>query len=234
MKRYIRSSQPIVVESEKQKSHIIENLANLKKLENQIIVFPGRLSDLKPTRASMSELDNSETRFIGLLGSLDEKRRDSKLLLDALLEIEKEHRPSVMILGSTSTPDAKSIVESYLSAGINLHGSSGQVLSETEFYLRGSKCFALIAPFRKSWGYGGAMGSGSIADAISLERPLLIPAHIPFEKSDYEHIYKFDDSQELSNQIRALLSAPKGVYFDSTHYYSVKKMSKLIFEKNRN
>ena len=231
MNRYIRSSQPIVVESEKQKSHLIEKLANLQKLENKIIVFPGRLSDLKPTRASISELENTETRFIGLLGSLDENRRDSKLLLDALLEIEEEHRPSVMILGSTSTPDAKSIIESYLIAGINLRGSAGQVLSETEFYLRGSKCFALIAPFRKSWGYGGAMGSGSIADAISLERPLLIPTHISFEKSDYEHIYKFDDSQELSNQIRTLLCAPKSVYFDSTHYYSVKKMGKLILEQ---
>ncbi len=72
------------------------------------------------------------------------------------------------------------------------------------------------------------MGSGSIADAIALGKPLLIPEFIDFDKDDYPLIIKFRDSSHLAEQISTLVRAPVALDASNSQYYSSQEMSELI------
>lgn len=228
MRRFIKSSNLLIVENEKQRMYLNEKFIVERIIKRSMLVFPGRLSDFQPKTLGEVSSNGDACDFIGILGSLSESRRDSSFLLNALTQIESGSRPSVMILGSTNTEESTAIIKLYKDAGIQIFGQPNQTISETEFFLRGSKCFCLVAPFRESWGYGGAMGSGSIADAISLGKPLLIPEFIEFDTGDYPRILKFKDSSQLAEQISTLVRAPVSSDLGTSEYYSSREMTEVI------
>jgi hypothetical protein len=228
MRKFIKTSNLLIVENEKQRKYLNERLISESIPNRSLLVFPGRLSNLQPKASSAALNSGGDRNFVGILGSLSETRRDSSFLLNALVQIDHVSRPGVMILGSTNTEESIAIIKCYEDAGIQIFGHPNQTISETEFFLRGSKCFGLVAPFRESWGYGGAMGSGSIADAISLGKPLLIPEFIEFDTSDYPQILKFKDSSQLAEQISTLVRAPVSLDSGTSQYYSSQEMTEVI------
>ena len=65
----------------------------------------------------------------------------------------------------------------------------------------------LIAPFSKDWGYTQGKSSGAIADAIYLNRPLIMPSFLK-HIFDYELISYHSTSEELRDLISRYRSLP--------------------------
>lgn len=141
--------------------------------------IPTQLSDYLDNRFPLNEKKPSPKFRIGLLGGLDEKRRDYNMLVQALTLLPREilARIVVVLLGRTDGVASGEVLAS-LRGLVQVEGELGVILSRKDFYIRGSECSVLISPLRAEVGYGSARGTGSFGDAISLRKKLIIPAGV--------------------------------------------------------
>lgn len=112
---------------------------------------------------------------IGLLGSVNEQRRDYESVRQALSELSQDERAGIglvtlgMCAGGADHP-----VIRRLSALVEVDCRDG-FLSEGEFVERGMSCALLLSPLTPAKAYGVFNGSGSFGDAICLRRPMILP-----------------------------------------------------------
>ena len=160
---------------------------------NHVKFFSGRVSDLRPTNAKIN--NNPIGSIIGVLGSVDKMRRDYDQLFQSILEIPIENRPKLAFLGAL-----KESVDIIFPIKDFIYFYSDTFVSEEIFFKIGTQCRFLISPLRKEKAYGAAYGSGSFADAIALNKLLLLPSHVPVPE-EFGSFVKHYDSQNSLVQI---------------------------------
>lgn len=142
---------------------------------------------------------------IGLLGSLDEYRRDYDLLIKVLSRLEPSDRDrlSFHLLGACMG-DRRQVVreiESYC----NFFYSEGYISDEL-LELRAAKMNVLLSPLKEHRKYGFAKGSGSYGDALCFGKRLIIPKFSdPEGEFDFLALY-YEGLDSLVEIIRNLLA----------------------------
>lgn len=192
---YFRSAR-VVCESSLQVNFIKKHLGPRKKLN----FFSGRVSDLRPTAVDVT--DNPIGSIIGVLGSIDKHRRDYEQLFQSILEIPIENRPKLAFLGALKNNSADVLYP--IKDSVCYY--SDTFVSEEIFFKIGSQCSLLISPLNKHMSYGAAYGSGSFADAIALNKLLLLPSHVPIPEEFRSFVKHYDSKKslvEILNQISA-------------------------------
>lgn len=190
----------IIVESEYQKEYTANFLPSYKN----IIPFPGRLIDVIPVRPPVvSEIFDIEKRsqdvVIGILGTIDEEKRDYDFLLDALRDLSDNFSFCIIFLGNTKPKSANKVVIKY-SKFVNVLTHPLGSWDEFSFYQTSKKCDFLISPLKLAKSYGSLNGTGTVADAIFTTRFLLLPRQIDFGES-YKSFLIHYDNQELKKII---------------------------------
>lgn len=190
----------IIVESEYQKEYTANFLPSYKN----IIPFPGRLIDVIPVRPPLvSEIFDIEKRsqdvVIGILGTIDEEKRDYDFLLDALRDLSDNFSFCIIFLGNTKPKSANKVVIKY-SKFVNVLTHPLGSWDEFSFYQTSKKCDFLISPLKLAKSYGSLNGTGTVADAIFTTRFLLLPRQIDFGES-YKSFLIHYDNQELKKII---------------------------------
>ena len=160
---------------------------------------------------------NEKKIRIGLLGSISEERRDYDILISALEKIDEmtRNKMELVILGACFE-GLKNKVIKRLRKYIKVHFIN-YVLSEEQFVVEGYSCSFLISPLKKF--YGLNKGSGSIGDAIYLQKPLIIPKSFDENYEFEEFCYYFDNKFELYELLKSSISG------------NLKLQGKPVFEK---
>jgi hypothetical protein len=195
---YFRSAR-VVCESSLQVNFIKNELGPRRNMN----FFSGRVSDLRPIAVKVT--DNSIGSIIGILGSIDKQRRDYEQLLHAILEMPIENRPKLAFLGAlknNSTDVLNSIKDS-------IYYYSNTFVSEEIFFEIGTQCRLLISPLNKHMAYGAAYGSGSFADAIALNKLLLLPSHVPIPEEFRSFVKHYDSKKSLVRILNQMSAQPQ-------------------------
>ena len=190
----------IIVESESQKEYTEKFLSTHKN----IIPFPGRLIDVIPVRPPLiSEIFTpemySQDIVIGILGTIDEEKRDYDTLLDTLRFLSKTYSFSVIFLGNTKPKSADKVIMNF-SKFVNVITHPLGNRDEFSFYHTSKKCDFLISPLKLIKSYGSLNGTGTVADAIFTNRFLLLPKQIKFGES-YKSFLIYYEIRELKKII---------------------------------
>jgi hypothetical protein len=161
-------SKEIVTESSLQTKYLRQSSLFINK--KSIVNFPGRASNVTPIVSNFRPqvaISNS----IGILGQLNTWKKNYDELIEAIEMIPFSLRPKLVILGGVDHDTSDGILKR-LSDVTQVKKTESLRLSEKDFYLLGSTCKYLFFPASKD--YVGAWGSGSFADAIMLNRKLLL------------------------------------------------------------
>jgi hypothetical protein len=135
---------------------------------------------------------------IGLLGTVNEERRDYAVICDALQKVPAELRSHLtfVTLGECREGMNHKALRA-LSAFVGVDSSEG-LLSEREFAARGRSCELLMAPLTEKRAYGSLSGSGSFGDAIYLQKRLIVPRHADSEGEFAAMCIYYSDAGELA------------------------------------
>ena len=178
------------------------------------LVFSGRIQkfNYRLDQKSPFKLKNTEPPpqllGIGILGTLNPERRDYRQLKLALESLEKKgFLPRVYFLGGHVGSDSEKIIELFHDFIQFAPSNESPYVQDNQILLMESEIDILIAPFSQDWGYTQGKSSGSIADAIYLMKPLIVPS---FAKRifDYEWISYFSTVEELCDLISRFHSLP--------------------------
>lgn len=156
---------------------------------------------------------------IGLLGSLNNERRDYNLVVNALSLIPSRIRNTleIVIMGECKGGKENPIIKK-IEKLVCIDCVDG-ILSEVEFASLGKSCDLLLAPLLKKSFYGTLKGSGSVGDAIYLKKKLIIPLFVdPYKEFKFFCSY-YSNSKELSKILTPKASLGK------------KKISNKLFAK---
>jgi hypothetical protein len=177
------------------------------------LVFSGRF---QVPGYKLSQKTTSKTKWrtdpkfigIGILGTLNPERRDYRQLEIALESLEKQgYRPLLYFLGGYIGNDSEKIIQLFSKfLGFAPNKENSYVL-DTQILLMKSEIDILIAPLSQDWGYSQGKSSGSIADAIYLNKPLILPssAKLIF---NYDWISYYSTVDELHDLISMFHSLP--------------------------
>lgn len=155
-------------------------------------------------------LKNADTKLlgIGILGTLNSGRRDYRQLKLALESLEKQgYLPRLYFLGGHVGNDSEKVIDLFHKFVQFAPSSESNYVQDTQILLMESEIDILIAPFSENWGYSQGKSSGSIADAIYLMKPLILPRFIK-HIFDYEWISYFSTAEELCDLISRFHSLP--------------------------
>jgi hypothetical protein len=190
-----RRASLIVCESQSQIEFIKSKLGSKFKY----ISFPGRLSDVKPSFVKNFDILENKSRLkIGVLGSIDERKRDYRKLLQSINLIDQDSRPILVFLGSKLPFNSEAIIKRFDSV-TQTFSSSEKRVSESEFYRLGEKCDVLIAPLREDFSYGANFGTGSVADGIALSKLIIFPKSIQIDKNLEGIFIRYESIDDLVN-----------------------------------
>jgi len=147
-----------------------------KKLETYIIY--DRYTDLLSHKLLGKTVTTSPPYRIGLLGSLNNERRDYAILVNSLSQLSREIRSQFhfYILGECRNGHKNVILQS-LQRHVDVSFPDGY-LSADDFDEIGVSCHILISPLSTNYEYGTFKGSGSFGDAIYLRKRILIPSFV--------------------------------------------------------
>ncbi len=136
---------------------------------------------------------------IGLLGAVDAQRRDYDLLFNSLSGLSPDilDKLEIVILGRCLGVKADLII-SGLKRFVRVTKIEN-VLSEKEFNINGNACDVLLAPLRDDRGYGTFKGTGAIADAIYLNRTLILPNTVDIRKEFADFCQYYKTPTQLAN-----------------------------------
>jgi hypothetical protein len=162
------------------------------------ISFPGRLVDVKPAGKYDSHNFNGLKRLkVGVLGSIDDKKRNYDMLFEAIELIEEDKRPILFFLGSRLPVKSDCIIQKFKKVTKVFHAVDKR-MSELDFYNFGKQCDVLISPLQYEFGYGANFGTGSVADGIALEKLILFPKSIEIDETLNFMFLRYENSKELS------------------------------------
>jgi hypothetical protein len=167
----------------------------------------GRYTDLNIINTSVNDNTKYYNEFsgvIGLLGAVEERRRNYSDIIDALKDLSLEKRKKLLFVTLGNTPNGvNNKVIKELKKLTNVDCKSGW-LSAEELEVRGLTCDVLISPLREDFEYGTYKGSGSFCDAILLRKKIITPYHVDpqYEFKDISIYYgKSDTLSSIFNEI---------------------------------
>jgi hypothetical protein len=205
-------SNAFVFETTSQKAAFVSS--GLLTRNKESFVFAGRLPYTSYNRKALAlrqdpSMSKKSVRplIIGVLGSVNSERRDYDLLEKVILEISKVS-PNIQLafLGAISHPNSEKIIQRFSRVPIlKIHDSFGFV-DEKDYLVLASKIDVVIAPLREDWGYKNGLGTGAIADALFLQKPLCLP-HFMKEASGPNWINYYLTYQDLL----LLLTSPENL-----------------------
>jgi hypothetical protein len=79
------------------------------------------------------------------------------------------------------------------------------VLSEEELTVNGMSCDVLLAPLRTDKDYGRLKGTGAVADAIYLRRPLIIPSVVDSEREFKDFCLYYNTASDLTAMFQSIV-----------------------------
>jgi hypothetical protein len=140
---------------------------------------------------------------IGILGALNSKRKNYKILKVALngINIEQKKNITLVLLGEAKNGYREPIIENFKKF-VNIECQKGYI-SQDKLEELTLSCHFLISLLKN--GYGGRIkGTGSISDARSTKRRLVIPKHADPEGEFSNFCYYYKDSTSLIKKIQLL------------------------------
>lgn len=190
-------SKEIVTESSLQTKYLKQSSLFINK--KSIINFPGRASNVTPIVSNFRP-QVAMSNSIGILGQLNGWKKNYDELIQALEMIPLSLRPKLVILGGLEHDTSDGILKR-LSNITHVKKTESLRLSEKDFYLLGSTCKYLFFPASKD--YDGAWGSGSFADAIMLNRKLLMSDKFKISPEFDKISDKYQSISQLSYMIQS-------------------------------
>ena len=110
--------------------------------------------------------------YIGVLGAIDNSKKDYDLLLNSLKRLKKKNfKFTVIFLGKLLNKDSIQTIKKFSDFKIKFFK---KYISEEKFKKWGYKCKFLISPLKIKSGYGYLKPTGSFGDSIYLNKRLLI------------------------------------------------------------
>ena len=157
---------------------------------------------------SVQQAHESKVR-IGLLGTVNEERRNYALVSQALTLLPSDQREKFMFvtLGECINGTNNRVMKS-LSRYVEVDCREG-LLTERELAARGRACDVLMAPLNELKAYGTLHGSGSFGDAVYLGKKLILPAFADANREFGDLCIYYSDSSTLAQvlgNIRSLVS----------------------------
>ena len=135
---------------------------------------------------------------LGLLGTVNEERRDYSLLCDALRLLSPEQRSRLVFVtlgqcnGGLDHPAMRKLAQL---AAVDCQAG---LLSELDLVVRGRACDLLMAPLASTKAYGTLHGSGAFGDAVYFQKRLILPRHGDREAEFAPMCIYYSDSRELA------------------------------------
>ena len=140
---------------------------------------------------------NSKYR-IGLLGGVEEIRRDYRDIILALQNVSLDIRKKIefVTLGNSNGGYSNPVLIEMTNL-VDVDTTDGWI-SVDEFDTRGASCHLLISPLKPAMKYGTYKGSGTFGDAIYLKKKVIIPSHVdPFYEFE-EIAFYYTDIESLT------------------------------------
>jgi hypothetical protein len=147
---------------------------------------------------SVAILPGAGKIIVGLLGTVNEARRDYGLVGEALSMLTPEQRARFMFVtlgacrGGLHHPAMQC-----LARHVEVDCRDG-LLSERELVARGRACQLLMAPLNRDKAYGTLHGSGSFGDAVFLGKRLILPSFADKEGEFSDLCVYFSDAASLA------------------------------------
>jgi len=157
-----------------------------------------RYTDLLPRHEIIrTTTKESSVVKIGLLGTLDDSRRDYDTLLSALNLLNQNIRDKlqIVILGACPGGEGNDILIKIRKIVKTIFHDG--YLSADEFDLKGLDCDLLISPLLESMEYGTFKGSGAFGDAIYLQKNIIIPQYVDPNNEFSQIAYYYNDKYSL-------------------------------------
>lgn len=155
---------------------------------------------------------------IGLLGTINPRRRDYTLICRVLSRLTKEERAKIVIvtLGGCTGGENNEIIKQ-IAKYVEVNCYDG-FMSAEEFDMRGIYCDLLISPLKATMEYGEFKGSGSFGDAVYLRKKIILPQNVDpaNEFKDISIYYK--NEEELLSIFRNIILLSKEEV-DHKYYY---------------
>lgn len=141
---------------------------------------------------NLDKLKSSKKITIGLLGIVDQNKRDYQGVLAVISKLTKfqQSKLKIIFLGSINPTVNKNLLLEF--SNVALVDFSPGYMSNDDFILKGLECDFLLAPLSNKINYGQEKGTGAFGDAALLRKPLLIPrfSDPTGEYSDYAIFYQ--------------------------------------------
>lgn len=153
---------------------------------------------------------------IGLLGAVEESRRDYSDIIAALqnVSLEVRKRMEFVTLGNSNGGHSNPVMSELMKL-VEVDTTDGWI-SVDEFDARGASCHLLISPLKPVMEYGTYKGSGTFGDAIYLKKKVIIPTHVdPFYEFEEIGLFYQDigDLSVLFNSLDDLVNVEIGADF---------------------
>ena len=214
----------IVCESQSQTDYIKSKFKG--RNTKNCLSFPGRLIDVKPKiESDVYNFKKEKKIIVGVLGSIDERKKDYEIILRAIKDIQPEFRPMFVFLGSKMPKSSYSVIDRFKDVTEVLYPME-KIISEIDFYSYGQICDVLISPLRAEINYGSKFGTGSIADAIALQKFIIFPENIKIDDSLNQIYIKFETVTQLKNIF--LLGKDEFAHRLNLHHWTVNEMQKIL------
>lgn len=170
--------------------------------------------------------------IVGLLGSVDPKRRDYSVVAESLRELSDDVLCNILFvtLGKCSESDFTLCLEQINKlCPVYVHD---QFISEDDFATLGLRCDVLLAPVKPGPGYGYAKGTGSIGDSLYLKKKLICPAFLDPESEFLQNTLVYNEPEDISGHLLDVMQnkieMTDDIYFEA--FYSRAVWSTVIQE----
>jgi hypothetical protein len=153
---------------------------------------------------------------IGILGTVDYKRKNYKVLFDSLLKLN-DKKIEIVFLGKIINFDKSKY------KNLNIKTFSG-FIPFTKFLKIGKTCKFLVSNLINKKIYGKFKSSGTFGDAIFLNKPLIVPEFSDPSKEFKDFSFYYKDVKSLTNIILSSLRKKKIKY----NFINFKKKKNLV------
>jgi hypothetical protein len=175
---------------------------------------------------------DSEKLTIGLLGRIEEERKDYNFLVRVLKSLGKDRREQIriVILGACVDKTGGKITEK-LSELISLEMRPGY-LDEDQYDCWGAACDILLAPLHDNIGYGKNKGTAAFGEAIYFGKKVIIPK-FSCPTGDFDNISLYYHCQtDLEDIFKRMLSSERLKLLEiekaDLEYYSTNKVLQRV------
>ena len=223
---YIQNCEYIICESEYLKKKFINMFGKKNCLNKKIIVI--YYSYIKK-KIKIQMKFNKEIINIGILGAVDNNRKDYNIL-SKLLEHKffLNKKISLIFLGSANTQFSRDKINEFSKFSKNI--ITKNYFTEKEFQKFGKKCTFLISLNNKTNFYGKYRMSGCFADAIILKKYLYCPSFEDPDREFSDFTFYYNNYKSIVNNIKLHTKKKVTVIFYSLKYKQTLKNIKNNFE----